>query len=122
MYGDESPRAAMPSEMSDISHMDGMKVPGPMNRLRRDEPSEARVTNQLEFMESQIEKTFALVEILEQRITHILIPQEAMPHAPDTDGPEPKMGSAVSNHIDQLNGRLSRIQRHLNLITERVQL
>lgn len=88
-----------------------------------DGPSEARIGSQIEYMSDSLSKLAALVESLQDRIDPILLPEEpANMNAIITASPPRKPASEVSNTIDDLNGQISRIQRMVGSLAERVQL
>lgn len=88
-----------------------------------DGPNEARISFQLDYMSDNLSKLAALVESLQDRIDPILLPEEpANVNSIATAAPPRKPSSKISNNIDDLNGQISRIQRAVSILAERVQL
>ncbi len=97
----------------------------PMNKPRyeQQEPSDARIMAQLDFMNEQLAKTHALSQELEERLEPILIPdfgegnQDKIAHISDRPA-----SSVVSNALDDMNSRVSLLQTRIIQLASRVQL
>lgn len=83
------------------------------------EPSDARITNQLNFMTEQIGELSSLLHELEERISPILLPSLPQPSDPDVPA---RATSEVSQIIDDHNSCLTELQRRIKGINQRVQL
>lgn len=84
------------------------------------EPSEARITDQLNYMGDRIQKLAYLISELEGSLEPILIPRA---EETSNDIPVPKeAASELSDRIGDLNGQLRQISRRVVDITGRVQL
>lgn len=83
------------------------------------DPSDARITMQLEFVAEQIGILSSLLYELEERITPILLPPYPQPSDPE----EPTQAtSEISRIIDEHNIKLSDLQQHIRNINRRIQL
>lgn len=93
-------------------------------RMRVDErtlePSDARISSQLSFMQEQVSITHKMFEELTSRLEPVLIPD--MDEGNVIPGPPRKMASELSNTVDDLNGQLRRLQGRIDNVLRRVQL
>lgn len=88
---------------------------------RSDEPSDARISAQLDFMTEQLSICQKMFSMLTSQIEAILLPEIDGPENAIGDVPR-KMASELSNRLDDLNGQISRLQNRIEKVSRRVQL
>lgn len=86
------------------------------------DPSDARISAQLSYMQDQISKTSSIFNDLISRLDSILIPQMDSTVSPGINDVPRKMASELSNTVDDLNSQINRLQRRIGETLERVQL
>lgn len=95
---------------------------GTNEEYRRDrEPSDARIQAQLGFMTEQVSIAHKIFAELTNRIDPVLLPEMDDVSA-ILESPERKAASEISNHLDDLNSQICRLQGRMNRVLERVQL
>lgn len=100
-----------------------VEVASDLRKSSRDqEPSDARITDQLGYMRAQLENTYVLISDLEARLEQVLLPPEDESSDGEVKSPPRKRSSYMSDYIDDTNGLISNMQRRLMDIQGRVQL
>jgi hypothetical protein len=92
------------------------------DREEDDGLSEARIGSQVGYMQDSLAKLMELVHILSDRLNPILLPNDILTQSIETASPPRKPASELSNTLDDMNGQISRLQRMVSTLTERVQL
>lgn len=87
-----------------------------------DEPSDARIQSQLGFMTEQLSITQKMFSELINRFEPVLLPEMDEKGTTEINAVPRKAASEISNHLDDLNGQLMRLQGRISRVLERVQL
>lgn len=110
------------SEMMDVP-MAGQMVSTNDAEERDSESSRARIIPQLGFASEEFQKTQAMFYQLLDKINPILLPEDSTTVAQKEVSMPPKLPSSeLSDAIDDLKGRIIRLQRMISETSERVQL
>lgn len=88
---------------------------------RDNEPSDARISSQLDYMTEQVSIAHKMLSKLTNDLEPILIPEIDGPETRPGDVPR-KLASDMSNRIDDLNSQISRLQSRMETVMQRIQL